>query len=89
MNILSTVMLGGALTLVSFAGFAADSVKHTSMTENWMCTTNASSASNDKDKAADDRLADKTKLQSGDAAFKMAAENCRDCTKITCEQKTP
>lgn len=58
----------------------------TSMDSNWMCTTNASSASTDADKAADDKMAKNE--ASASSAFNFAASNCRDCTKITCESKS-
>lgn len=51
----------------------------------WVCQTNASSSSNDKDKKADEMM--KT-AKSGKEAFKFAMEHCRDCTKITCELQT-
>ncbi|WP_454785043.1 hypothetical protein [Legionella sp. WA2024007413] len=68
------------LILSSNVGFSA-----TDMNSKWNCTTNASSSDVAADKAADDRMANKQ----GSAAdsFAFAAKNCRDCTKITCEQK--
>lgn len=89
MKMILTIVFSGILSLATFAGFAADKPLHTDMGNHWMCTTNASAAETDKDKAADERMADKTKLQSGADAFKMAEKNCRDCTKITCETVTP
>ena len=76
--ILGFLVLGAAST-----GFAATAP--TDMSAKWNCTTNASSSDDAKDKAADEKLS-----QSSGAAkdsFKMAEENCRDCTKITCEAK--
>lgn len=64
------------------AGFAATK---TDMNSKWICTTNASSSDVAQDKAADDKMAN----TQGAAAqsFSFAAQNCRDCTKITCEVK--
>lgn len=55
----------------------------TVMDGQWICTTNASSASNDTDKNADKSMANNQ--NSAVEAFAFAAQNCRDCTKITCE----
>lgn len=88
MKMFISLVLGAALSLVTLGGFAADEVMHSSAA-NWMCTTNASAAETEKDKAADERMADKTKLQTSADAFRMAEQNCRDCTKITCETVTP
>jgi len=55
----------------------------TIMDGQWLCTTNASSATNDTDKNADKSMANNQ--QSAVAAFAFATQNCRDCTKITCE----
>jgi hypothetical protein len=68
--------------LGSCVSFAAT---QTDMSAKWICTTNASSSDVDADKAADDKMAN----TAGSAAesFTFAAQNCRDCTKITCEAK--
>ncbi|KTC88933.1 hypothetical protein OQJ18_03220 [Fluoribacter dumoffii] len=53
----------------------------------WICTTNASSASS----GSPEDQADKTMANNaanGTSAFEFALKNCRDCTKITCEQQT-
>ncbi|KTC82119.1 Uncharacterised protein [Legionella cincinnatiensis] len=70
-----------ALILGSCVSVAA--TNHTNMHSKWICTTNASSGANYKDRVADDKMAH-TK---GSAAksFAFAAKNCRDCIKITCE----
>ena len=57
----------------------------TSLNANWICTTNASSSSLPADNAADDEMAKVAK--SAAEAFGFAANNCRDCTNITCETK--
>ncbi|MFC3909530.1 hypothetical protein ACFORL_10660 [Legionella dresdenensis] len=66
--------------LGSSAVFAAST---TDMSKNWTCTTNASSSEVASDKAADDQMANARGTAS--SSFDMAAKNCRDCTKITCE----
>ena len=58
----------------------------TVMDGQWLCTTNASSAINDTDKNADKSMANNQ--NSAVAAFAFAAQNCRDCTKITCQFQT-
>lgn len=78
-GILSLVLSG--LVLVSTSGFAADT--KTSLDSKWICSTNASSASTDADKATDKQMSDTAK--SAADAYAFAAANCRDCTKITCE----
>jgi hypothetical protein len=77
-KILSVIV---ASVMLSTAAFAAN----TNMSNNWTCTTNASSAANDADKAADDQM--KNTAKAATDAFSFAADNCRDCTKITCEAK--
>ncbi|KTC82121.1 hypothetical protein [Legionella cincinnatiensis] len=74
--IVSFFILGAS---VSYAATQTD------MNSKWVCTTNASSSDNPSDKAADDKMAN----TQGPAAqsFAFAAQNCRDCTKITCEAK--
>jgi hypothetical protein len=57
----------------------------TSLAEEWVCSTNASSSDIDADKIADKAMSDTAK--SAAQAFAFAAEHCRDCTKITCEVK--
>ncbi|MDP1604234.1 MAG: hypothetical protein Q8M03_13325 [Legionella sp.] len=66
-----------ALSSLTFAATASD------LTQNWTCTTNASSSDVAADKTADDQMANNK--TSADKAFALAAQNCRDCTKITCE----
>ncbi|WP_058534653.1 hypothetical protein [Legionella saoudiensis] len=72
----------GFFILGSSISFAAT---QTSMDSKWICTTNASSSDNPSDKSADDKMANTQ--NSAAKAFAFAAENCRDCTKITCEVK--
>lgn len=78
-----SLVVGTGLILAASASFAATK---TNLTNNWICTTNASSAATDVDKAADDKMA-KTAASAASAAkaYAYAAQNCRDCTKITCE----
>lgn len=73
-------VLGGSLILASASSFA---VVTTDMDAKWICTTNASTSEVATDIAADKRLS--TSATSASKAYSMAAENCRDCTKITCE----
>ncbi|VEB35326.1 Uncharacterised protein [Legionella sainthelensi] len=68
--------------LGSCVSFAAT---QTDMSSKWICTTNASSSDAAADKAADDKMANTT--GPADQSFAFAAQNCRDCTKITCEAK--
>lgn len=68
--------------LGSCASFAATK---TDMSSKWICTTNASSSDVAADKAADDKMANTA--GAADQSFAFAAQNCRDCTKITCEVK--
>lgn len=70
-----TLLLGG--TSFAFAASATD------MSAKWICTTNASSSDISADKAADDQMANTA--TSAANAFSVASNNCRDCTKITCE----
>lgn len=80
MKSLFKILMGGVFAMSSTYVLAAST---TDMSKNWTCTTNASSATTDSDKAADDKLAN-TK-GSAASSFSSAAQNCRDCTKITCE----
>ncbi len=73
-------LIGGSLILVSASSFA---VSKTDMDAKWICTTNASTSEVATDIAADEQLS--TTALSATKAFALAAENCRDCTKITCE----
>lgn len=82
MKKLTTILVTGGLMVLMSTGFAASA---TDLSKNWNCTTNASSASTDAGKAADDKLANT--VASAASAFSQAAQNCRDCTKITCEVK--
>ncbi|MBA3537434.1 MAG: hypothetical protein H0T84_12645 [Tatlockia sp.] len=79
-NVIS-LLIGGSLILATSVGFAAE--KHHAG-NNWTCTTNASSAATDAEKAADKRM---EKPGSAAKAYKYALQNCRDCTQITCEVK--
>lgn len=81
MKILSGVLFSGLICISSFA--FAETV--TSLSTNWVCTTNASSSDNDADKNADKQMSDNA--QSAANAFAFAAQHCRDCTKITCNTK--
>lgn len=69
----------GLVISTSFA-FAATV---TDTNSKWTCTTNASSSDTATDKAADEKMANTR--DSASNAFSFAAQNCRDCTKITCE----
>lgn len=69
-----------SLVLASAGSFAASA---TDLTTKWTCTTNASSSELEADKAADKLMAESPK--SAVDSFAFAAQNCRDCTKITCE----
>lgn len=68
--------------LASTLTFAAAA---TPLDSNWVCTTNASSSSNEADKTADKQMANNAR--SAADAFGTAVQNCRDCTKITCSTK--
>ncbi|WP_028389638.1 hypothetical protein [Legionella fairfieldensis] len=85
MKKLLSTMLGTGLIFaasVSFATANTTTAPATDLSAKWTCTTNASSATTDTDKAADDQMA---KMATSAAnAFSAAAQNCRDCTKITC-----
>jgi hypothetical protein len=61
------------------------SIAATNHKSKWICTTNARSGDNYKDRVADDKMA--YTQSSAEKAFAFAAKNCRDCTKITCEVK--
>lgn len=60
--------------------------KNHSNSQMWICETNASSASTDADKKADDMMS--KKAMSGKDAFNFALKHCRDCTKITCSTES-
>lgn len=81
MKTIISLVIGGSLILATSVGFAA---AKTNLTNNWTCTTNASSASTDAEKAADDKMA---KPGSAAKSYKNALQNCRDCTQITCQAK--
>lgn len=81
MNNLFKLIIGGVFAITASTSLAAGTA--TDLHANWTCTTNASSGSTDAEKAADDKLAN-TK-GSASSSFSAAAQNCRDCTKITCE----
>lgn len=73
-------------TTTSTTSTTSTNTTKTDMNTNWTCTTNASTATTDADKAADDQMA--KNVTSATSAFAMAAQNCRDCTKITCEAQS-
>lgn len=77
---MNKLILAFALLTCSVFTFAASA---TDMSKNWVCTTNASSSDMEADKAADDKMA-KNPVSAANA-FGLASNNCRDCTKITCE----
>lgn len=83
MNKISTLLIGSSLILATSIGFAATK---TDMATNWICTTNASSSDLDTDKDADKKMS--SNASSAASAFAFAAQNCRDCTKITCEAQS-
>ncbi len=76
-------LIGGSLILVSASSFA---VSKTDMDAKWICTTNASTSEIASEIAADKQMS--TTPLSASKAFSYAAENCRDCTKITCEAQS-
>jgi hypothetical protein len=73
------------LTLCSNV-FAADNANENdnSTSKQWACETNASSASNDTEKATDKKMEN---AKSAKSAFDYAFKHCRDCTKITCKSE--
>ncbi|MDI1352867.1 MAG: hypothetical protein PSV35_08925 [bacterium] len=79
----SSLLIAGTFALMASTSFATSI---TSLDSNWTCTTNASSSDVEKDKAADKQMSETAK--SAKEAYAFAAENCRDCTKITCEAKS-
>ncbi|MBA2655803.1 MAG: hypothetical protein H0U70_02325 [Tatlockia sp.] len=83
MKTIKSLLIASSLILASSA--FADNMAATDIAANWACTTNASSASTDADKLADEQMA--KNYTSASKAFDAAAQNCRDCTKITCESK--
>lgn len=78
-NILMS-LIGSSVILVSASSFA---VSKTDMDAKWICTTNASTSDVTSDVAADKLMS--THATTAKKAYEMAAENCRDCTKISCE----
>lgn len=82
MNKLVT-LLSSAILIASTATVCMAAETKTSMKDNWICTTNASSSDLTNDKDADEKM--KSDAKSASSAFSFASENCRDCTKITCE----
>ena len=84
MNKLFTIIASGILIVSTTTASLAAETK-TSMNDNWICTTNASSGELTKDKDADTKM--KNDAKSASAAFSYASHNCRDCTKISCEVK--
>ncbi|MBA2653012.1 MAG: hypothetical protein H0U73_12225 [Tatlockia sp.] len=85
MKNITSLFIGGSLLLATSVGFATTPVINTDITTNWSCTTNASSPVNDTDKLAADQMEKNT--SSAVKAFELAAQNCRDCTEITCKVK--
>lgn len=83
MKNLITLVVSTALLLSITDAIAADT--KTSIDKNWVCSTNASSSSVAADTAADEQMENSAK--SAADAFAFASQNCRDCTKITCETK--
>lgn len=73
-------LISGGLILLSASSFAATK---TEMNDKWICTTNASTSEVASEIAADKQMS--TNSMSAAKAYSFAAENCRDCTKITCE----
>jgi hypothetical protein len=84
MNKIMTIVGGSCLLLTLSTSFA--DTTPTDLNQNWTCTTNASTASTNAGSAADNNLANT--VTSAQAAFTQASQNCRDCTKITCEVKS-
>lgn len=80
---MNKLMIGVAALLLSGVIYADDS--KTAMNAHWICTTNASSSDDVKAQEADKQM-EKTQKSAADS-FAFAAENCRDCTKITCESQ--
>ena len=83
MKRISMLLIGTGLVFMASAGIASTT---TSLDTNWTCKTNASSSSNDADKQADTKMSKDAK--SASESFNYAAQNCRDCTKITCESNS-
>ncbi len=77
MKKITTILLG------LFLGTSVFAASSTDMGSKWICTTNASSSDVQADKDADDKMA--KQQDSASNAYAFAAQNCRDCTKITCE----
>lgn len=77
------LLVGSVLILGTTGVIAADT--KTSLDKNWVCSTNASSSSVAADTSADEQMENSAK--SAADAFAFASQNCRDCTKITCETK--
>ncbi len=75
----SNLLLSAGLFLVASTTMAATV---TSLDSNWTCKTNASSSSVAAEKAADKQMSHAAKSASD--SFSFAAQNCRNCTKITC-----
>ena len=79
MNKITKLLIGSSLIFTTSFCFAASK---TDLATNWTCTTNASSSDSETDKDADKKMSN---TSSAANAFTFAAQNCRDCTKITCE----
>ena len=77
-----SLLIAGGLVFSSVS-FATDAKTATSLSSNWVCSTNASSSDATSDQTADKTMAGTPKAAAD--SFKFAADNCRDCTKITCE----
>ncbi|KTD40375.1 hypothetical protein [Legionella parisiensis] len=92
------VLLGAlfsTLLLFSITSFALDETPgtngststntKTSMSSNWVCTTNASSSDKKADQDADKKMSEHA--GSATESFAFATKHCRDCTQITCDVK--
>lgn len=73
-------LIGSSFILVSASSFA---LTKTDMDSKWICTTNASTSEVASEIEADKHMS--MTASSATKAYSAAVENCRDCTKITCE----
>ncbi|HHF7366739.1 TPA: hypothetical protein ACPSKY_001858 [Legionella bozemanae] len=67
------------------ANTSSNATPKTSMSSNWVCTTNASSSDKKADQDADKKMSEHA--GSATKSFAFAAKHCRDCTQITCDVK--
>lgn len=79
MKRISLGIMGTGLFLVTSLSMAVP----TPLDAHWTCKTNASSSSVASEVAADKDMSETPR--SASSAYLLAAKNCRDCTKITCE----